>query len=460
MAVMPPSLYPVRLISSLLFLLFLLIPFGSSSQVILNLHYSQAGETIDMSWSNDPISRRENVISKVLSNPGIPLTIQLDIPFCTALRLRYRNLSQTLLVQPGKDTLSLIFNQTLNAWQASDAAVDFQNEIQAIDLFADRTMLGMGRPGTPGAVRKASVAADSLRKRYTAAENDFCLGAYAHFTAAFLELSSGKQASAEYIENVFSRNWNALHNPAFAAVFHYLFDGMLFQSGQGNLLDNWQRIQHGDHLAQSFRQWIRENRGIGNDTLINWIILNSVHELLYRGGIRKDELLALLNSADPDFQDPLMIELSAYLKAKIHFTTRGLVLPDFSFSDARSGTLMNLDMLKGKPVYLVYLPSDESDLLQNLFYLNGFQKKYGKEFHFLALVNHTSSKMLADLALKHNFSFLLSSFDASNGFKLEVLESISSPGFVLIDRNGQIWQNPAESPETNVESAFLTLIKQ
>ncbi|MCC6768384.1 MAG: hypothetical protein IT240_05030 [Bacteroidia bacterium] len=54
----------------------------------------------------------------------------------------------------------------------------------------------------------------------------------------------------------------------------------------------------------------------------------------------------------------------------------------------------------------------------------------------------------------------MSTFDACIHLIPDVLESLAVPSYVLIDRKGNIWPSPAESPETNIEAAFLALIRQ
>jgi peroxiredoxin len=435
----------------------LLFALTLNGQVILRLEALKTEPFVAFSWAIDPVSSREKS-ARIKPSADGRTVCTLDIKSFQTLNISYRNLVQTILVKPGPDTLSLRFDAGKNEWRASSLKDTLYTATNDIDRFADYALLNLGRPGTPAAVRKTKMFADSLRKQY--ANDDQDIREYVHFTAAFLELSSGLMAEQTFAQKAFNGRMKARMNPAFGVLFHALFDRLLFNAGKQQLRENWSEAFKPSETFKTFGAWVTQHTGVENDTLIRWITLNCLLELNNSASVPTKEMEQLLEQTLTSVDDSLMLDLGAYIKKRIRLSARGNPFPDFSFIDAKTGTLLHTRSFRNKPIYLVYLPSSAPELTQQLFYLNAFQAKYGKEIVFIGLVNHSSRANMASLAKKQGFTFLLAAFDECEGFVTEVLESENSSSYVLVDKKGLIWQSPAEGPETGVEASFLNLMKQ
>lgn len=426
------------------------------AQVIVKLNTSGYSGQLELSWPLDPLSSRENVVD-IYAGKGSAVVQRLEIHSCQSLRIRFLFSEQAFLIKPGLDTLEFVYDGHRKSWWIKSGNDEFYRQGIEIDSIADHALLKMGRPGTASAVRKAKVASDSLRQKYSSLEP--CIADYARLTAAFIELSSGVPADSNFIHRAMLGAMRNSMNPAFSTLFHSLFDGGLTRQLKLKSSEIWEMAYDSIEPYAAFKGWLRKNTGIQNDTLLNWVLLNTVLEMQNTGSAPKDEMLDLIRSMKIQLGDPIMIDLLNHLEIRIRFCSRGNQFPDFRFTDSRTNTVIRLSELKGKPIYLIYLPDGGDLLLENLLYLSAFQKKFGKEISFVALVNQSNTKALNELAQQQGFQFHLASYLQCEDFNPDVLESLRIPGYVLIDRNGLIWQNPAESPVTGVEAAFLNLIR-
>ena len=90
--------------------------------------------------------------------------------------------------------------------------------------------------------------------------------------------------------------------------------------------------------------------------------------------------------------------------------------------------------------------------------LHALQSKYGKEMRFVAIVNDVAKKNQVSL-LKNTPDIIIGSMESCKVQLDAIFQEVNRIQFFLLDRYGNVFQNPAEGPETGVEDAFLNLIK-
>ncbi|MCC6768381.1 MAG: redoxin family protein [Bacteroidia bacterium] len=447
--------FQVRLSFSL-FAAFLFYTADLQAQVGIMVH-GLKGETVSFSWYPEQPIGPEKKVELKLSAEGTGY-IKPDVRSCQTMVVHGLQTEYSFLVQPGNDTIHLRYEPHQKLWQPTSANQGFYNKLDAIDTYVDQSLFRSGRRGSIGAAQKTRLRADSLRKAYTS-ENS-CIENYAWFSAAFLEIASGVQTDSAFIDSIFRGRMSAMLNPAFAIVFHSVFDDLMLKKGKKNIEENWTNAFNAQQPALSFAKWVKGVSGVNNDTLLMMMMLNTIKELNSTNSISKANLLLILDDIVLDEPRKQWLNQIELLQRSIQYSMKGSPFPVFQFTDVKTGKLVSIEKLQGKPLYLVYLPSSNPDVIRNLLYLSALQKKYGKEMHFLAIVNHIGSNELAAMAQQQGFSFFMSTFDACVHLIPDVLESLAVPSYVLIDRKGNIWQSPAESPETNIEAAFLALIRQ
>ena len=90
--------------------------------------------------------------------------------------------------------------------------------------------------------------------------------------------------------------------------------------------------------------------------------------------------------------------------------------------------------------------------------MQALHSKYGKEMRFVAIVNEVLKKDQVSL-LKNTPDIILGSMESCRVQLDAIFQEVNRIQFILLDRYGNVFQNPAEGPETGVEDAFLNLIK-
>jgi hypothetical protein len=137
---------------------------------------------------------------------------------------------------------------------------------------------------------------------------------------------------------------------------------------------------------------------------------------------------------------------------------KGKLFPDIQFWCFNSESNFSLSQMKGKPIYVALLPDNSMNSQLILKQFQAFHTKYGKEIRFVALVNEESKKEQVSI-LKNTPDIITGSMESCRPQLETIFLELNRIQFFLLDRYGNVFQNPAEGPETGIEDAFLNLIK-
>jgi hypothetical protein len=155
----------------------------------------------------------------------------------------------------------------------------------------------------------------------------------------------------------------------------------------------------------------------------------------------------------------LSSEIQHELKRILQFMQPRIKGTDFPALGCDDGHFWQQDKWMGMPVYLAILPdfSPNSELVIRQF--AAFQTKYAKEIHFALLIPEADEKAISRLRLQFPGVFV-TSMETCRAHLEAIFPALNRTNYILIDRDGKVYQNPAEGPETGVEAAFLNLIKR
>jgi len=137
---------------------------------------------------------------------------------------------------------------------------------------------------------------------------------------------------------------------------------------------------------------------------------------------------------------------------------KGKKFPDIQFWCFNSESDFSLSAMKGKPIYVALLPDYSMNSQLVIKQLQALNSKYGKEMRFVAIVNDVAKKDQV-LLLKNTPDIITGNMESCKVQLDAIFQEVNRIQFFLLDRYGNVFQNPAEGPETGVEDAFLNLIK-
>ena len=273
-----------------------------------------------------------------------------------------------------------------------------------------------------------------------------------------LDLASGLLNQEQLIKRSFTGIEPAPQNPAWQRAFSAIFENDLLvrlQGGNGTrykLAFQQQQLDSLQHLFQS-------DTLISGSSLVEWLVVFDLYRASHIREIRLEDAYQMLLQfkENPNANAFLKSEVERMLKF-LGPRIKGSTFPDIPFWCLNSDAELRLSALQGKPMYVALLPDNSPNAQLVLKQLLAFHSKYGKEMRFLAIVNEVLKKDQAAF-LKNAPEIYLGTMESCRIQLEEIFPELNRIQFILLDRNGHVYQNPAEGPETGVEDAFLNLLK-
>jgi hypothetical protein len=207
---------------------------------------------------------------------------------------------------------------------------------------------------------------------------------------------------------------------------------------------------------QGIRGFMASDTSLRNPNVRDLILLLGLYNESREKQFDKQLLVQLVsNIAESSTNETIKLVGQVILEDWLRYT-KGREVPDFTFGLAEKP----MSSLFGKPIYICYYPVFDQDVSREILMLKGIYAKYKSEMHFLVVVKTNTAAGLekAISAMQPGFDVVTLS-SCSSGIN-SLLEKEDRTTYILLDRNGKIFQAPAEGPETGVEAAFTTLIKK
>ncbi len=298
--------------------------------------------------------------------------------------------------------------------------------------------------------------ADSARFATTESKDSY-LHVWSQLVLADMDEASGLISHQKLLVSLLPYLTPSPGNPAWMKAFSHYFDADLLNrmaSKQG--LSYRSAILANDYFA--LKQLYQEDSLVkGNPELTNWLLLKGIYDLenIRDSKVEQSYRLLLEMKLDSSLSPLIQQEVNRIL-ATLQPKIKGEPFSDLGCNDQ---PYWKQQKWKGLPVYLAILPnySPSSQLVIRQF--AAFQTKYGKEMHFALLIPGADANEMK--MLNKQFPGLeLGQTELCWEKVQEIIPSKSRTNFILIDHLGNVYQNPAEGPETDVESTFLGLIKQ
>jgi hypothetical protein len=273
-----------------------------------------------------------------------------------------------------------------------------------------------------------------------------------------LEIASGLLPQVELFRRSFSVQVPAPENPAWQRAFLAIFENDLLgrvQGKNGSLFK--ETIQH--QQLDSLQNLFQRGTFISDAQLLDWVVLYDLSQISATRELRLEDayslLLQLINKPQTH---PILKNEAERLSNRWSSQIKGKKFPDTQFWCLNSESDFSLSAMKGKPIYVALLPDYSMNSQLVIKQLQALHSKYGKEMRFVAIVNDVAKKDQVSL-LKNTPDIILGSMESCKVQLDAIFQEVNRIQFFLLDRYGNVFQNPAEGPETGVEDAFLNLIK-
>lgn len=460
MAEMPVNSFPMSLssLSKALFIFFSLAAGVSIAQdAVVRIDVSKLnGENIRVAFSQGTIIRKD--IPRFRSgDKNNEIIIRKEVANFEVLQLSYGDAFKDVILQPG-DSLKLFWDIEYLSWEFLKSS-SLNMQVDSLNIQVNKWLLDMAySQNSLKSLSSIRSKIDSLKALASTKPNDF-ISIYQWYAAADLDLIINPRA-VDALRSVYfkGRKPYPMH-PAWIFSFNSFFEGDILKrlnAKSGKELrkaiesEDWQAVEAS----------VMQDTSVSDTSLVKWIVLKDVYELTKLKDFELKKLFNLLsNGLNHHTSDSIFASEVKAILAKWSPTITGNPFPNLEVFSYNRNKGLALKELTEKPVYLTYLPDQETSSMLVLSELVALQKKYGEEIHFAVFINQVQS----DYPLFENKAY--SGLEFLNYiYSVEKLRNIfpqpDQAGFALIDRHFNTYSFPAEGPETGVENSFLGLIKK
>ena len=359
---------------------------------------------------------------------------------------------------PINDTIDLHFDKVKSTFTLSNDVFNRNSRIAELNLLIDEELNRFYKSRRLYSDKKRLLSISDSARLAVLESADSYFKQWGTYICSDLEIASGLLPKVELSKRSFSVQGAAPQNPAWQRAFLAIFENDLLVRIQGkNARLYKEAIQH-QHL-DSLLNLFQLDTFITDAQFLDWIVLYDLSQISTIRELRLEDAHSLLLQflKKPNI-NPIVKNEAERLSNRWSSQIKGKQFPDLQFWCFNSESNFSLYEMKGKPIYVALLPDYSMNSQLVIKQLQALHSKYGKEMRFLAIVNDVTKKDQVSL-IKNNPDIITGSMESCKVKLDAIFPELNRIQFFLLDRYGNVFQNPAEGPETGVEDAFLNLIK-
>ncbi len=296
----------------------------------------------------------------------------------------------------------------------------------------------------------------SIEARFAGINNPF-FDAYREYRYGLLRQITLVKKSTATSNELFLNRPILYRNPAYMELFNMVYDKyFLFfaRTMEGNVIfDDISRYKSLTRLKQT----LANDNVLSNDTLMEMVILKSLHDEFFSDNFSRSALLALLDSVYRTTKIPEHVIIAENIRNRITKLLPGFVPAPFSLMDV-NGREVSLDKFKGKYVYLNFCTTTSYTCLKEFVQLEKISKQYRKHLEVVTISADDNIEDLKNFLKNSKYSWTFLHF----GNKPEILKDYDIrvyPTYFLIGPDKKMILSPAPSPEEGFEHRFFQLLR-
>ncbi|SDC41151.1 TlpA family protein disulfide reductase [Williamwhitmania taraxaci] len=308
--------------------------------------------------------------------------------------------------------------------------------------------------------QKSLVEVDSLVLRLDTLYSNYhqpFFDAYRLYRMGFLEQMTMHRKARALSDAYFLNKPVQYANPAYMDLFNKVYDRYFVfysRASRGKELIDAIGAKHSYALLKKV---LRQNEVLSNDTLMEAVVLKSLHDGFYDDKFSRSSLLIILDSLYFNTSIPEHRVIAQNIREKVTKLLPGFVPPKFELFDL-AGNKHSLDEYKGKYVYLNFGTSASYSCLQEFKSMVAIKKKYDKYLTIVSIMSDESEAELKSFVEQTGYDWIFLYYKN----KPEVITDFdvrAFPSFFVIAPDGRILISPAAAPSEKFELKFFDLLK-
>ncbi len=359
---------------------------------------------------------------------------------------------------PINDTIDLHFDKVKSTFTLSNDVFNRNARIAELNLSIDDELNRFYKSRRLYSDKKRLLSISDSARHAVLESTDSYFKQWGTYIVSDLEIASGLLPQVELSKRSFSVQGAAPQNPAWQRAFLAIFENDLLVRIQGKNAIEYKHAIQKQQLDSLISQFQKDSF-ISDAQLLDWFVLYDLSQIsTIRELSLQDAYSLLLQFLKKPNINPIVKNEAERLSNRWSSQIKGKKFPDIQFWCLNSESDFSLSAMKGKPIYVALLPDYSMNSQLVIKQLQALHSKYGKEMRFVAIVNEVLKKDQVSL-LKNTPDIILGSMESCKVQLDAIFQEVNRIQFFLLDRYGNVFQNPAEGPETGVEDAFLNLIK-
>ena len=307
--------------------------------------------------------------------------------------------------------------------------------------------------------RSANPMADNMIERL---DNQFPPGTSGWFNAhmqykkGILKLNEGKtkldQISQDYLGPVVREN-----HPGYLELFGAMFKDFLVYYNRTREGEGIRYHINRTHNLDSLRSIVATHPAVTNDTIRDFILLQELPPLFYRGDYHKEAILILLDSLEADPVKPEFAFYAGALRDKLSSLIAGYPPPDFRLP-ATDGTYWSPADFKGKYTYLMFCTPEHYGCMMEYPFLESYISKHADYLEVVCIMVAEYPEQIATFMERNQYTWKALYYGDENG----ILDSYLVKAFpvaYLLGPDGNILLSPAPLPTDGFEQQLFRIMR-
>ena len=325
---------------------------------------------------------------------------------------------------------------------------DFDMEYNPVyNSVAHRVFNNFRRDELPKLIQRLNTVSDN--------HNNNFFSDYVKYRMIMLNLVASGEYQGRIEDSVLINRRFDYENPAYNDLIDQLFSGYFRRVMSGPLRDSCINALYYASL-KGLREVIYLDGKASDAQLVDFIILINIYPEYFSGSLPRENIMKIMTDLSTDGSSSYIRNISKAAAARLDLYTRGRSLPETGLKTLE-GKDFRLSSLSGENLLLCFFSKDDQNSQLELTMLQMWIMKYAP---YLRVVFILKAKDSAGLQTKINSVIPSALILVMNDPDVtEYLYDIRMyPFFILLDRDNNIFVNPAPMASENLESAIITML--
>jgi thiol-disulfide isomerase/thioredoxin len=298
----------------------------------------------------------------------------------------------------------------------------------------------------------------SINDRFVGVTNAY-FNNYMAYKVASLEQLTHAFSSPQLIKNYFSGRPVLYENLEYMDFFNTTFSKYLTVTSRVLRKADYPAILRGPDPYAVLMKLLATDSALHEVQLRELVLLKGMMEMYNTVDYPKEEVLGVIRAIGDKSSHPGNKVVSEDMIRLLTRLKPGSEAPDFSLADLKQNQV-SLKSLRGKPVLIGFWTTYCQGCLSDMDLIKPLFDKYKDRMAFLSIsADKEFYKMLYFINLKPNYVWTFLHL-GENSQLLKDYDVRSYPLFVLIDKNGKIYQYPADQPGNGLEATIEKLLQE